>query len=340
MSMQLRPEFVFNPAVSTPPAAVTDEPSILAGVAPDEGAPSAGAPPAPGNEDLGPLALFPGTWKGTGFNMIWRPLHDPNHPEQRHFLELNLIEEILEIDRIKGPIPNRGLLQKDIFMTGVHYLQQIRDVNTGEGLHFEPGIWLTIPPTDQPREPDTVARLASIPHGTAMLAQGRAFTADQAPVFQPVSITPFVVDNTTELVQFPESDLSIPSDFRSPPKNIKGITQEMVDNPNSLLEAGIAGLNITRTTVLVITSAFNPVAGGGTANTAFLQGVPGGAANADAPLVTSTFWVNEVQGKGGKPDFLQMQYTQTVLLNFGGLSWPHVSVATLRRQVKKPSGKA
>jgi hypothetical protein len=25
----------------------------------------------------------------------------------------------------------------------------------------------------------------------------------------------------------------------------------------------------------------------------------------------------------------QIQYTQTVLLNFAGLSWPHVSVATL-----------
>ena len=29
--------------------------------------------------------------------------------------------------------------------------------------------------------------------------------------------------------------------------------------------------------------------------------------------------------------FLQLQYTQTVILNFDGLSWPHVSVATLRK---------
>ena len=28
----------------------------------------------------------------------------------------------------------------------------------------------------------------------------------------------------------------------------------------------------------------------------------------------------------------QLQYTQTVLLNFNGLSWPHVSVATLIKQ--------
>ena len=28
-------------------------------------------------------------------------------------------------------------------------------------------------------------------------------------------------------------------------------------------------------------------------------------------------------------EYLQLQYTQTVLLNFSGLSWPHVSAATL-----------
>jgi len=27
--------------------------------------------------------------------------------------------------------------------------------------------------------------------------------------------------------------------------------------------------------------------------------------------------------------YTQIQYTQTVLLNFNGLTWPHVSVATL-----------
>ncbi|HLM66818.1 MAG TPA: heme-binding protein, partial [Longimicrobium sp.] len=300
------------------------------------GAPKTGAPPAPFTENLGPLAKFPGTWTGTGFNMIWRPLHDPKFPKQGHFLELNLIEETMQIDRIQGAIPNRGLLQPDIFMAGVHYLQQIKDANTGEGLHFEPGIWLTIPQTIQPREPETVARLASIPHGTAMLAQGTSFEFPGPPQFEEVSITPFVVDNTSEKVRFPESNLKLESDFRSPPKNIKGITQKMVDNPNSVLEDAIAGLNITHTTVLQITSAPNPIAGGGTANTAFLQGVPSGAANADAPLVTSTFWINEVKGKKGKPDFLQMQYTQTVILNFNGLSWPHVSVATLRRESKNP----
>ena len=40
-----------------------------------------------------------------------------------------------------------------------------------------------------------------------------------------------------------------------------------------------------------------------------------------------TFWIETV--KRGNGTFLQLQYTQTVLLNFLGLSWPHVTVATL-----------
>jgi hypothetical protein len=64
----------------------------------------------------------------------------PNHtPGQAQFLELNLTEEILEVQEIKGAIPNRGLLQDDIEMFGVTYLQQIQDRNVGAGLHIEPG---------------------------------------------------------------------------------------------------------------------------------------------------------------------------------------------------------
>jgi hypothetical protein len=45
-------------------------------------------------------------------------------------------------------------------------------------------------------------------------------------------------------------------------------------------------------------------------------------------LVSATFWLETIQG-AAIPN--QLQYTQTVLLNFNGLSWPHVTVGTLRR---------
>jgi hypothetical protein len=318
MSMQLAPDFVFDPRIQEPESTVRTIAAAL------DAAPS----------NLGPLADLPGTWVGPGFNTIWRPLFDPLHPEQRHFLELNVTEETLQIEEVQGAIPNRGLLQKDINMYGVHYLQQVKDQNTGEALHFEPGIWLNIPATDDPAEPPTIARLGSIPHGTSILAQGLPSEEDRAPNIDAADITPFVVDNPTVTRPFPESNLSIPTDFRSP--NLTGITQAMVDDPNSVLRTVLAGQTVTQTINLIITSAQQPVAGGGTANTAFLQGVPGGAANADAPQVTAIFWIETVKGENGEPDFLQLQYTQTVLLNFNGLTWPHVSVATLRKVAPTP----
>ena len=56
---------------------------------------------------------------------------------------------------------------------------------------------------------------------------------------------------------------------------------------------------------------------------------PGG--NAKAVEVDATFWIETVAA-GGNPDKLQLQYTQLVQLDFNGLRWPHVTVATLQKQ--------
>jgi hypothetical protein len=280
---------------------------------------------------LGPLQDLVGTWVGHGFNTIWRPNHTP--PGQDRFLELNLTLETLEVEEIKGAIPNRGLLQGDINMFGVTYLQQIKDRNVGAGLHIEPGIWATVPKTTNPAEVPTVVRMGSIPHGTTILAQGVASATAGPPRIASVDITPFAIGNPAQKIHFPESNLSIPTAFRSPPANIAGVTQAMVDNPNSLLNTALTGQTILKTTVLdVSTHPILPVVGGGTSNTAFLQGNPAQGPNAVSALVSSIFWIETVKGPPGKPDFHQLQYTQTVLLNFNGLSWPHVTVGSLLRQ--------
>jgi hypothetical protein len=280
---------------------------------------------------LGPLQDLPGTWTGQGFNMIWRPNSTPG---QDRFLELNLTEEILEIEEIKGAIPNRGLLQPDINMFGVTYLQQIKDANNKAGLHIEPGIWASVPQTENPAEVPTVVRMASIPHGTTLLAQGLATEIAGPPQIPSVDITPFVI-GTAKKIPFPESDLSKPTNFRSPPADIVGIIQTIVDNPNSVLAAAIAGQTIKSTVALEISSdPATPVVGGGLANTAFLQGSAAAGPNAQAALTTAIFWIQTVQGQAGAPDFHQLQYTQTVLLNFNGLSWPHITVGTLKKTTR------
>src|SRR3954470_3671712 len=155
---------------------------------------------------LGPLQDLVGTWEGHGFNTIWRP----HHPGQDHFLELNLTLETLQVEEIKGAIPNRGLLQGDINMFGVTYLQQIKDRIVKAGLHIEPGIWATVPKTTNPAEVPTVVRMASIPHGTTILAQGVAASVAGPPQIAPVDITPFAIGNPAQKFPFPESNLAIP----------------------------------------------------------------------------------------------------------------------------------
>jgi len=307
--MEIRDDFAFgpNPPITTPlvfTLAATDS-------------------------NLRSLAQLPGAWTGTGFNMIWRPNSDPN---QDHFLELNLTSETMQFDEISGPIPNRGLLQADINMFGVTYLQQIQDANTKEGLHIEPGIWATIPATKDPQEQPTVVRMASIPHGTTIMAQGIAVPDIAGPPdIQPVDITPFVIGNFAQKVPFQESNLAIPTTFRTPPAALAGITQAMVNNPNSVLTDIANAQNITSTIALVVSSdPVQPVVGGGTNNTAFLKGGADGP-NANAATVTAIFWIETVTDPATGSQFLQLQYTQTVLLNFKGLSWPHVTVGTLRK---------
>jgi hypothetical protein len=279
------------------------------------------------------------TWKGSGFNMIWRPNFGTEFGPTDFFLQLNFTDETLDFNDISGAtgIANRGLLQKGIFLGGVAYLQTINDSFDNSGQHFEPGVWNNVPQTTDPSEPATVVRMGTIPHGTTINLQGNAFEVAQ-PRFQPASITPFVIgspdDGATNLIHFPEEILGNVTQSRTPLGNVAGLTQQQLADPNIFLSQAIGGQTITRTVVLQVSSDSTPPgsipdAGGGTDNIAFLVGKPPGGPNANVPVVTSTFWIEEGTDAKGQP-LLQLQYTQRVLLDFNGLSWPHVTVATLR----------
>jgi hypothetical protein len=305
---------------------------------PHRAAAAAAGMPAP--DWLGLLADLRGTWKGTGFNQIWRPNRVAGVPAQVQFLELNETIETLQFEEIPGDIPNRGLLQGDINLHGLTYLQQVQDAIAlapdGQklpGIHIEPGIWVSVPPTNDPTNPETVARLANIPHGTSLVAQGSASTSDGPPKqFAPVSIAPFPIGSPGTPLSFPESNLGFATQFRTAPGDIPHVTQAMVDNPNVVLDQGIAGKNIISTTTLKIsTTPLNPPStGGGASNIAFLQGAANGP-NAQAVNMDATFWIETIMNADGTTT-LQLQYSQFVLLNFANISWPHVSVATLIKQ--------
>jgi hypothetical protein len=292
-------------------------------------------------DPLGALAGLLGTWKGHGFNAIWRP-HNPD--SQDRFLELNITDETLVFTRINGPIPNRGLAMPDIEMFGLTYMQQISESSTGAGLHIEPGIWASVPHTTDPNEPASVVRMASIPHGTVILAQGVAEIHPGGPQTIPDNnILPFFFgsaapansDFNTVAQTFTELNLAQSTPFRSV---APGVTQDIIKNPNSVLQAALRsslqGTTMKSRTFLHVATDHSSInAGGGTANTAFLASStnPSGG-NALATLTEATFWIETIAGTGGHPDKLQLQYTQMVMLDFNGIHWPHVTVGTLVKQ--------
>jgi hypothetical protein len=314
-------------------------------------------------QDLGLLGDLAGNWHGHGFNLIARPDHDGGGPL---FLELNQTDETLKVDPIGSPVPNRGLAQQDITLFGLTYLQKISDSVTGGALHIEPGIWITQPATSAPAlSPPAggqiVARMANIPHGNSLLAQGSAILVPSLPggtfPIAPVNTAPFAVGAPMPLGGtqggFPAYDLSNTSpsaaNFRTPagntpavplPAAINGVPmQTLVNDPTRLLQADIAGQFIENMVVLNISTqatittqgaplTFTDGAGG-------IENIPFLGPNANTALVFATFWIETIKTERGH--FLQLQYVQTVILNFPilgtstNLSWPHVSVATLRK---------
>ena len=203
------------------------------------------------------------------------------------------------------------------------YLHRVTDGNSGEALHIEPGMWLTIPATTSPHAEATIARLATIPHGNAVCTVG--FTEELVPqgmpTIPPANTIPFPVGSPPPEPgmknPFPEYDLSEESRFRTAPLPA-GIAQAVIDDPNVLLRAGPRG--------------------------------PGAGAHHPADHLTKPVGrdrqhpVHREQRGRGHPglgvrhrdraraagaEYLQLQYSQTALLNFRGLSFPHVTVGTL-----------
>jgi hypothetical protein len=214
------------------------------------------------------------------------------------------------------------------------------------------------PFTGNPFDPDSVAAV-----NTAPFPVGDAF-----PLPAPGTGIGMPVPGT--LSGFPPYDLSnlTPAavNFRTPagntpavplPTTILGVPmQDVILDPTKLLTAALSGQTISSMVVINIATvptllqqqpAPGPGAppppknilanfngGGGVENIPFLQ------TNADAATVFATFWIERIQGPAPDTDFMQLQYVQTVFLNFPvlnspppqkPLTWPHVSVATLQK---------
>jgi hypothetical protein len=269
---------------------------------------------------LGPLTAFTGNWIGSGFNTIFRPfgrlaadacLQSADGLNDA-VLELNITSETMSFAPNLGSIPNRGFYrdpprcdQKDIYLNGVPYLQTINDITTlpPRGIHFEPGIWLYVPATTVPRGGGTLARMASIPHGATLNAQGAFKTGCGKPVIHAVKIRPagLSAPSFPNLIADNQHTFRLPQDLTS--FIAEGtITQAMLDDPNTVLRRQIANQSIRETITIEITTAPSaPLVGGGLTNIAFLRGDDKNGPNAEAVRMDAQFFIETVMYRVAVP---------------------------------------
>lgn len=307
--------------ITPPPAAAnvpTDEQTRIGN--------RAGGPVQQVAADLGLLAELQGNWRGKGFNITARPFFNNTPP---FFLEINATQETLDFTAISGEIPNRGSVQPDLFLHGVRYLQQVTDLVADQGIHIEPGIWLHVPATTNPAAGESYVRQSTIPHGDSLLAQTTFFTTVQGgPDIQPVNTIPFTDAVIPGLNANPTQPITNPvylAQYLNDPLPhvafLEGLNAAAtIKDPTLVLKKQIAGQTIKNTVVLSIS----------TADPGSLINIPFIKKNANATQMDAIFWIEEVQLPHGRT-FMQLQYVQRVILDFIGIKWPHISVATLKR---------
>ncbi|CAG9986851.1 unnamed protein product [Clonostachys byssicola] len=314
VSIDLPKAFTYGPTLLQPPVQTSGEPSEN-GSHTDGSVTDTKGPPPP---SLDALEKFTGTFRGFGFNTIFRPSSrrtkttfdkKPTDKHDDNVLQLNLTGETQVFGDILKEVPNRGLFdQADIDLTGLPYTQTIVDAmppREGEPtpakppvIHFEPGLWMRVPKVEEmPKLPTSFCRMGSIPHGTTINAQGfqPSVTHSGAPNIPKVDITPVLLPlgpGPPEIAikkaktRF-ESQTADDDTSRRLPQNLGPfmangtITQKILDDPNTILRDANKGKDIIENTMFAV-STIAPAGtfGGGTTNIGFNIGADAGLGEA------------------------------------------------------------
>jgi hypothetical protein len=200
----------------------------------------------------------------------------------------------------------------------------------GNVIHAENGFFLWVNP-QSPANPGTAAnnvliRLASIPHGNAVLLQGQVI---------PLGATPnnFFSVNPQNPITAPTQPKSlsgapIPYGAGQFGVQIDGNKVFSVANqqdPDTFLQDTLIKNNDTITSMQVLSFNTN-IVDSGILNIPFLQN------NVKAIDMTATFWIETL-----KTGEVQLQYSQTINLQFPPtgsttpIIWPHVTINTMRK---------
>ena len=273
-----------------------------------------------------------------------------------------------------------GSPEDDQFVVALDYQQSINQIaaednpdsgglagNSGKPIHHEPGLWLymkNLRAVDKDLTPVEgggiakggievteavleVARLATIPHGNALLAIGTATQVEGMPTIPPVSGLPI---GRFEDLASPGYDVltdngnGAPDPYLEPYKHyienpfmgtVSGVPGFPGFNPrdmNEILRFANQDVDIKRTTILTVDT---------TRQDAGIVNAPFVTKQAEPVNMKSTFWIQELKEKDkkGRPK-LRLQYSQVIILDFfrpredghpDRARWPHVSINTLEK---------
>lgn len=295
------------------------------------------------DSDLGPLSKLPGVWRnvpaldGRGWNMIALPFAAEDSSIDYRLL-LNRYNEKLEFKIVDKGVPNRGLRRfgtntsnLDQLLVTVDYEQEITQTDAVDfpvsgkaaqspaAIHHEPGLWLYA--LNEVSDGLDIARLATIPHGDAVLALGRSDKFNGAPVVPAVNGLPIGVNQDLDspylapYKHFHENLFAGLFDPTLPADLLRRTNEEVKDQ-------------IVQTTQLYVNTEFST---GGIFNIPFI------VAQANASDMESYFWIQELNTPSGPK--LRLQYLQIVMLDFfprrdglpGLIRWPHISINTLEK---------
>lgn len=220
-------------------------------------------------------------------------------------------------------------------------IQDVTDIVSGLGIgkpsdiHFEPGMWLSVPQcTNNPKVAASIVRMASIPHGASINAQGLAPTpastiskgALGGPSIDDIDITPVFIENIGgnkigDLQPFPSMTASAKGTARLPQNldafiSTETITDDIIKNPNNVLKKAIKHMTIVETITFEVSTGppKTSLNGGGSTNISFLLGTQAAATgqnpvpavsnpNAHAASMSSKFWIEIVEYQVKVPAF-------------------------------------
>ncbi len=256
---------------------------------------------------FGPLTNLIGTWVGSkGWNIVAVPNQDNGF-----ILLVAPYTETLTIAPLSTPTPNRGthIIQE---IPTLMYNLSIHNSLTGSLLHAENGTWLLLPECPSGF---SIARQASVPHGDSVLALGSPSANEGGPSIPEISTLPVSGPDTPGGYTDPYIDYT------------PGINKV---NPNQNLVEAIQGQTILQTTSLFVS----------TANQGGISNIPFITKNANTTQFQANFWIETVQVPGSAQTFLQLQYSQTTIIEFKPqfgnpsqlIQWPHVNINTLVKQ--------